>query len=367
MTTTHINSPQQATTSPRWSSHACQGSNCIFHNLCILNGEYVYHAKDNQSALDLVDFLERQQGKSLHLISTIEENLPDPTVFLMKIRIELEQLDQHLELKLGNYTELRRYYSGNVGHTLGDDVFAIFRGVHSWGFDVVESNLKVFLDHLDATEVFKVITRNEVVLRPKINLCYETFYAGWQGLGFVALSAAEMETYDGRNQKPEFSKRLGGALQSFRNTAWRVLDIESSSPCITLVVKDLKHSEHPYYIDNMEDIFEAVSKAWSGCVQQVSWFGMPIKEQVTTMANSVAVLTLPGSDCMNAVFLPDNSRVVVPDRRAKGVWQGSNEYRNWFKHAYWLRFDSYRPFQDPLYENKIHLNVTDTVNRLLGR
>jgi len=368
---TKKNRSQQASsngkiTLPLSSSHICKDSSCVFHNLCLINGEYIYYATGYDSSLDLTDFLSRQPGNSLHFKSVIQENAePSLPTELMGIRIEFEPVDKLVPMWPGNYTELHRYYSQNVGHTLGDDVFAIFQGLHSWGADTLQTNLHIFVDDTTSPAPFEIITKFEIRHRPEDNVCFETFYGGWQGLGFVSISAAEMNKYNGRNPKPEVSGRLGKILWNFRNTAWARYGLKSSPECVTLISKDLEHSEHPHYIDNMKDIRLAVSSAWDGCVQELSWHGMSIKDQVSAMARSVAVLTLPGSDCMNAVFLPDNATVVVPDRRANGVWQSSNEFRNWFKHADWLFFDHYRPHQDHLCDNTIRLDATDTLKRLL--
>ena len=350
----------------RATSHRCYDSHCIFRNLCLIDGAYTYYSTDGKSTKLLSTFLANQPDGSLQFKSTIHENADNIMPRnVMHIHIQTARFNNSLPFWRGNYTELHRYWPRNIGHTLGDDVFAIFHGLSLWGLDALETNLEIFADDLQAAEPFELVTASQIRLRPDINVCFETFYGGWQGHGFVTLSAAEMIAYDGRNPVPEVSKHVGDILRGFRNNAWRVYNIRSSPDCITIISKDLLHSEHPYYVENMEELRAALSSVWDGCIQMVVWQGMPMKEQVQAMANSAAVFTLPGSDCMNAVFLPDGSKVVVPDRRANGSWQGSNEFRMWFKHAQWLVFDHYRPHQLQLRDNTIRVDIADTIHRLL--
>ena len=48
------------------------------------------------------------------------------------------------------------------------------------------------------------------------------------------------------------------------------------------------------------------------------------------------MLTLPGSDLMNALFLPSGSTVLVPCRKVN-VIENSNEIRIWFRQFPFLR------------------------------
>ena len=53
---------------------------------------------------------------------------------------------------------------------------------------------------------------------------------------------------------------------------------------------------------------------------QVSWAGMSVRDQLRVLSETDVFLTLPGSDAMNGVFLPDGALVILPCRLAAG-WQ----------------------------------------------
>ena len=353
------------------STHICHGTGCLFKNLCFIGGEYIYFAKSEWQALHLKDFLSRQPGGSLHFKSTIQENLYEENLDLMNITIKLHQdhvLLSNVSFLDGNYTEIHRYYLKNLGHTLGDDAYAIFRGVSRWNLTLHETDLHIFLDDMAASYPLEIVTSKPLRLRPNNDVCFQNFFGGWQGHGFVALRADEMDLYDGRSAKPPEMEEIGRILQRFRNAAWQRYGIDGHhADCITLIKKDANHAEHVATVDDFEVLSQMVTKHWNGCVQTLSWFGMPMEKQVRIMSRSRSVFSLPGSDCMNAVFLPDNAVVVLPDRRLNETWQGSNEYRLWFKHAKWLRVYHYRPLVNQTSgPNTVSLNVNDTVHRLLG-
>jgi len=336
----------------------------------VIGGEYVYFASSHSQELDLKEFFASQPGDGLHFKSTIQQNLEEANLDLMNIRITQQVSLPDLPFLEGNFTEIHRYYSGNVGHTLGDDAFAIFRGLDQWGLSLEHSNLNIFVDNTDASHPLELVTKIPLLIRPIRNVCLQTFFGGWQGLGFVSLSTQEMLKYNSHDSEPIKSRSIGASLRKFRDAAWKSYGINGGiADCITLVFKDITHSEHPAEIYQFEELSLAVANQWNGCVQKVSWHGMPMEKQVRLVSRSRAMFSLPGSDCMNAVFLPDDAVLVLPERRRNHIWEGSNEYRMWFKHVEWLKIDHYRPEsdQDPEKANTLNINISDTTLRLYSR
>eukprot|EP01035_Chromulina_nebulosa_P030728 gene30728-40862_t len=61
-----------------------------------------------------------------------------------------------------------------------------------------------------------------------------------------------------------------------------------------------------------------------------SWYGMPLEEQFRIMHNADIVVTLPGSDLMNGLFMRAGSTAVVYCRFVDFI-ESSNEVRIWLQ------------------------------------
>ena len=58
--------------------------------------------------------------------------------------------------------------------------------------------------------------------------------------------------------------------------------------------------------------------------------------QIQLMRRTKIMISLPGSDIMNAVFMPDNSVLIVYCRYVDGRKESSNEIRLWYKYLRYL-------------------------------
>ena len=332
----------------------CRGSQCLFRNLCVdEHGQYVAFW-GNQTKIPLPPLwfkttiaMNSNDRERPMTIRTSEGFVPPNFTFADKDSV---------------FTELHRYYSQNVGHTLGDDVFAIHRGLDAW--NLTRFDVRIFTDDQTRSAPFRFITPHPLATRSTGPVCFPRFLAGWRGLGFVSISAAEMLKFDG-DAPPAKDVRIGRRLRRFRDFARVTLGVPvvEHPQCILLVKKLTSVSEHPSTLTNWDHIESAIRRR-SPCVKTVTWSGMPMKTQLSTLANTHTLVVLPGSDAMNAVFLPDDAVVIMPDRRYNGAWQGSNEFRNWLKHVEWLHVDAFRPSVADPDDSSYELPIDSLLSRI---
>ena len=67
-------------------------------------------------------------------------------------------------------------------------------------------------------------------------------------------------------------------------------------------------------------------------VKKINWNGMNIGDQIKEMAMADIVISLPGSDLMNCIFLNPKGNIICPNRFYKtGRKEDSNEINIWFQ------------------------------------
>ena len=95
---------------------------------------------------------------------------------------------------------------------------------------------------------------------------------------------------------------------------------------LSMISKSVSSASNKFDLKQTQDfaaslerlVLETLGEALT--VRHVTWAGMTVKDQVTVLADTDVLLGLPGSDAINAIFLPDDSLVILPCRLAPG-WQ----------------------------------------------
>jgi len=117
----------------------------------------------------------------------------------------------------------------------------------------------------------------------------------------------------------------------FRNLAWKRAQLPEAPPSspyyrILFLEKNLSLAEHHAYWANQKQIIQDLKAArprW--IITSVQWPGMSIPEQLRVIQATDVIVTLPGSDVVNGLFLPDNSGIIMPCRREGLSFSPSNE------------------------------------------
>ena len=248
-----------------------------------------------------------------------------------------------------------KHGSVNLGHTLGDEVIAVWRALEMWG--LLEEPVHVYLNDITATKPYHVLNlaKPPVLASSGLNesTCFESFVVGWSNFGY-------MPTINPNYRPPDTVPK--SYLNRFRDYSWRRfgavgLPIGHWPPRITIVCKGTAFSMFKAAILNVDALKHAFETRFGARVELAVWQGMPLAKQVQIMSQTDVMLSLPGSDLMNAVWLPTKSAIVVPWRYILGwtskgrdtdaEWHPSNEVRLWFDHIPFRQVISFNPALDP--------------------
>ena len=227
------------------------------------------------------------------------------------------------------------YHRRNRGHQLGDNVVSVHR--LALLFNITLSDLRPILDY--PSPMFDLITPHPSIMDHQIKgRCVQTLLVGIGGLGY---------SYD---LSPLFPLGVSESLNQFQADVYQRYGIISRNlapRCCSRVVfleKCAKTAEHPVVIRNLQElVMKFRQKFQMKRVDIVSWCGMSFKEQVSVMADTDVVFSLPGSDMMNAVFMRPGAGIVVPWRYNNHKWKASNEIRLWFRHFSKMSIVTRRP------------------------
>eukprot|EP00966_Prymnesium_polylepis_P216981 5021977-Prymnesium_polylepis.1 len=191
--------------------------------------------------------------------------------------------------------------------------------------------------------------------------CYAKVVSGWASLGYA---------YTGGKPRP--TPRLD--LLRFRDWVFARHKIQPLQqprrPRLLLLEKDVKQAVHKTYIANAPQLAANLSAALGLPVKRAMWGGMTVLDQARVMANTDVVISLPGADIINCVFMPTHSAMIVPHRpRAwsftgekkprlrerkdqrgpEGIrWEDSNEIRLWFNLLPFRVLLSWSPVDDSM-------------------
>ena len=124
----------------------------------------------------------------------------------------------------------------------------------------------------------------------------ERFIVGWSDLGYA----------QGASHFSRFTN-----LKQFRAFAISTLGLNSMEmavphkPTILMLKKDVNHALKKLVITNADEVLKFLRNTYPGAnIQTASWAGMSTRDQVKTVMQADIVISLPGSDMMNLLFLP---------------------------------------------------------------
>jgi hypothetical protein len=243
------------------------------------------------------------------------------------------------------YVLIRHYVPGNWGHTLGDDVFPTFQAQELWG---IGPELGVVLyERSPSARLFRFLTTTDPLSAgPSFRKCFSRLISGWSHFGYASR----------KNVLPGASlNRFRDYVMDHLNVSWRA---GPRTLTFTVLEKDMSAAEHRATIADAADFERRLLRLYPGAVvQRVRWSGVANKDQVQIMINTDVVISLPGSDIMNCIFLPPVSAMIIPHRRVSGSWEGSNEIDIWFRFAphVYIRQPDFRDVPEALADDGIKL------------
>ena len=206
----------------------------------------------------------------------------------------------------------------NIGHVWGDAIWPAFQILNTFGADKYDFQYIFFKDVEVHKALYELVSNNPILESTNIRKCYSHLYAG-NDMSF---------SYSYGNPNPQ-------ALMNFRDFVLRKMKIPlmraSDEPSILFIKKHIEFADSKSFIKNFDEVVHSTRiKFPSSIVTTASWYGMPYEQQFQIMMNADIVVTLPGSDLMNGLFMKSGSSAIVYCRYVNVV-EKSNEVRIWFQ------------------------------------
>lgn len=107
---------------------------------------------------------------------------------------------------------------------------------------------------------------------------------------------------------------------------------------VLFVDKDLRVAQHKDRWVNLDAVLSLVKSTFPHFkTTRVGWYGMTLRDQVALVRTVDVMITLPGSDAMNAMFLRDGTTLIMPCRSLKGTVEASHEYELMLRYTPWVK------------------------------
>lgn len=324
-TATLIRGPRQSPslddTALVWVKKACAPTNCVLRD-----AEFSPH----RASVLLT-------STRTNITALKAKDSPDANLVTVQYRkLSSTEMDKY-EYRKGLFIYKEPYHLQNIGHVLGDDIFAICssifdRGLHNlsasdiWmilpsDFEKEITRRSIIIQH------YRLVSSNPILFsRSQVKnthrVVYENLLTGWDGYGY------SMGHTHGNFPTTE-------KVEAFRRRAFSLFDVkerETQGRCNVLFLeKNIEIAHHKYSISNIDELLAALRAATTCTIEKVSWYGMSLRDQIAKMHDKNIVVSLPGSDLMNCIFQPTHSGMIVPDKcNEGGICTGSNEVGLWF-------------------------------------
>ena len=228
----------------------------------------------------------------------------------------------------GIWVMLRKYVPYNAGHVLGDEVFSIWQTLHI--FDIQEKckEINIITDnkgpHLKQYECLTKKIPQQLSNFQGI-FCFETLICG-----------TDRQRYAVQGPRSTCLPEFRTTFDSFRKHTYDIFDIiPEKKKSIVFLDKCAEVSEHKCKLYEIDMLVDDVSVKYpSYNVKKISWKDMEMRNQVNVMESAEIVITLPGSDMMNCVFLRPGSTIICVCRFCENNrMEYSNEFGLWFNNS----------------------------------
>jgi hypothetical protein len=322
----------------------CSEHNCILKNACI-----DYSAIKRRFVIRII-------GNASHVqeIKTLAENATfkayrESATFLF------EGLQKNVTLAIAmNSTAavINRAVSKNCGHDLGDEAWPVFRLMQLFSEPNPRLDDLYFLSRPPryCDPVLEPIANRLIVQQAVTETkCYARLYFGTRGISYML----DHGTWKHR------MTTLEADMRAFRSLYYRYANISSDSKLDTIVVMEKRQGKHMSNIGNRHEIVDFLKNTYLGYkVELVSWSDYSITEQVQLMSRTRVMISLPGSDVMNAIFLSDEGALlmfcrVVEEKNGNLHFDESNEMKHWFRHLSYMQAST-----EPCNSSAVSYNVT---------
>lgn len=227
------------------------------------------------------------------------------------------------------------YVSNNAGHVLGDEVYPVFHALNLLKLNLEESKLNIITDnYYKFTYQFNLLNINSIIqiknlFRKKIK--FKKLILGIEGLGY----SSKFHPKYSLNFRYNINK-----IQEYCAIKYNY-DTNIKKNKIIFIDKDINTSEHKSVLFNTDELVNYTKAKLDNKYEviKVSWKNLNLISQLTLMNSTAIVVSLPGSDLMNCLFLSCNKTIIYFPRLVNNIEKNnieksniekSNEVRIWF-------------------------------------
>lgn len=240
----------------------------------------------------------------------------------------------------------------NIGHVLGDEVWPLFQMLYTFEMERREFQIILHGSTQAPTDLLRDISSHPLLLSGETRRCFHSLLVGANDLSY-SLGTPNPRTL--RTFRHFLATRVGLSLKIFQPD--RLL------PNILVMIKNMSVASHKSGIKNTDTVLAHLRAAFPKLqISTASWSGVPLREQISIMGNTDIVFSLPGSDLMNALFLPRKAIILSLCRKVVNV-ENSNEIRIWMSVLAHLRvFELCGPNDGTFDGSMVIVNTTTLVS-----
>jgi hypothetical protein len=208
---------------------------------------------------------------------------------------------------------LSPYYTQNIGHIIGDDIFAIFLALSSFRLETHKVTVVLHINDSPLTprvhELFSSVDFEVITLADTRGLCAKRVVAGLSGLTFTRpVLQGNGLLLDHFNQWLLSRANLQDEIKSRK-------DKRNGKLKVLVLQKDFSSAHHPMGMQNAAEVASMIAGAY-GTSLEVLTLNQASKKQtyiqnIKEFANTDILITYPGSDLMNAIYLRPGACMVV--------------------------------------------------------
>jgi hypothetical protein len=316
---------------------------CTLTNVCMDQSGIIWLLSAAATDANDKDYMDRLQTNLKKVLQN--DDVPRSSADQLRFRPASNTLSKELSSFLPSFPAasvvVAHGASGNCGHVLGDEAWPIFRLVTK----IQQRRGQHF--HLDHFHKYGPRSpRCDTLLTPMsakvVNhgggdgggetspsdefegACYDELYIGHDGFSYI----------DDRQKQPFFFERDMKLFRSmYHRTASSSFDENTATAADTILVMVKRFGTHMSNLENVESLAQGIqAQLPQYLVKLTSWSDYQWEQQMEVLGRTRAIVSLPGSDVMNAVFLPDNSAVLMFCRVMSPISvEASNEEGLWLR------------------------------------
>ncbi len=256
---------------------------------------------------------------------------------------EKNKLENEIVIIKGVWIFIDKYVDSNAGHVLGDEVFAIWQALTCFELEnqkdinIVTTNEGPHIQQYECLTnkvySFKKIKKKLKKLKNK-DVCFEKLIVGMSRNGYA--QGHQLSEHRSLDARASYLPPFINVVTSFQKHCYKQFNIDTSlnhKRSIIILDKDDINSEHKCKLYDIDLLLELIKKNHSSfSVKKINWSSMKMSDQVKEMVMADIVISLPGSDLMNCIFLDTKSTIIVPHRFDNyNNQECSNEIDIWFQ------------------------------------